>query len=274
MSLHSLEMSSINNLRTTLILNEENWNDWSTKVKSRLNSESLLYTILYDKEEECLGQVELEDTKDMVDEMILAAKRELAAIPIKQEDQAPDSSGKGKSSQKDKKPQDATGEQKDVTVEEKKMIISFKKLIKLKKDKKVAANIIVTGLMGTMLELVKKNIDNPFSIWQTLCQHFLPKTQVMNQQLKFKLLRLRKKPNQLVDLFAAEVEELANKINETSGLEHKTVYDGDKIAIYLNGLPDEYRGIIDAISVQDEVCTNWEKVKALVKTHELKYTSS
>ena len=77
-----------------------------------------------------------------------------------------------------------------------------------------------------------------------------------------------------LDTLLTEREELANKINETSGLDHKIVYDGDKIAIYLNGLPEEYRGIIDAISVQDAVCTNWEKVKALIKTHELKYFNS
>ena len=139
MSLNSLEMSSTYNLRTSLILNEENWNDWSTKVKSRLNSESLLYTILYDKEEDCLVHVEFEDAKDMVEEMLLATKGEVAMPSSVKEEQVEDKSGVTTKGSQSKKAQGIATDVKTSSVDEQKRLLSFKKLIKLKKDKKVAA---------------------------------------------------------------------------------------------------------------------------------------
>ena len=132
---------------------------------------------------------------------------------------------------------------------------------------------MVEGLEGTFIELVQAHLENPYRLWETLKLHFVPKNDIMHQQLKIKFTKLRMKPNQRVDLFAAEVEELARKINETASSNTPVVGDLDKIYIFTNGLTSEYKMIVQAISVQPSIAKNWHQVKTTVKNHELNFIS-
>ena len=154
--------------------------------------------------------------------------------------------GKRKGTQEtEERPQWSVLSKKQASKVEKTKKLYKRKIIKLRNDSRIAQEIIVLGLSRSFMKLVNNLIGQPYKIWRALKQHFTPKSLTTHQQLKVKFLKLKKNNNQSVDLFAADIEDLARRVNETSSNNREVIIEADMINAFLSGLPEEYKPFID-----------------------------
>ena len=283
MSLSSLEMTnrSLTNLQSMMVLlNETNWTEWQTKKKVELDTKRVLYTIQHESDEDCIEYVEISDSDEETDDLQKLAEMEIKEMEQSKEVQevkepklkTKSQKGKRKGTQEtEERPQWSVLSKKQASKVEKTKKLYKRKIIKLRNDRRIAQEIIVLGLSGSFMNLVNNLIGQPYKIWRALKQHFTPKSLTTHQQLKVKFLKLKKNNNQSVDLFAADIEDLARRVNETSSNNREVIIEADMINAFLSGLPEEYKPFIDSISISKNLETDWQEIKELIKSFELKY---